>query len=388
MDITQAKQVMLRTHTSALSLGQRANGIELMSGPGIGKSDGTFQYNIELAREINEPVGIVTFMLATISSVDVRGFMLPVKSATGLDTTFSTPPWYPVKANTVVIEPDGTVHAEGTWSGEMPRVGTLFLDEFGQADDEVKKAAAELVYKGQVGTTHLPPGWRVVAASNRMSDRSGVVRALRFITNRRMELHVDARLPAWLNWANGQKPENRPHFLTLSFAQQNPGLVFRDEVPAGHDPFCTPRTLCLMDRDLMALRTPQDIAKNTMPLDPIAREVCAGWIGAAEAAQFFTHMKYSNEIPEMSAIEKDPSNAKLPPNRDAQMVTAYMIAHNVTEKNATNVMHYVNRLQIEMQVLAVRAITQRQNQARAIVETPEFSKWLMRHKDVLIASKS
>lgn len=389
MNIHDAKQVLISTHLSSLGNGHRASGMHLVSGPGMGKSDGTRQYCEALAKQTNKPVGIVTFMLATISSVDVRGFLLPSKAANGtIDSTFSTPPWFPTNANTAVCEPDGTWHEPGSWREAVPEAGVLFLDEFSQAEDDVKKPAAELVYKGEVGTTRLPGHWRVVSAGNRLSDRSGVLRELMFLVNRRCQLNIDAHLPSWLNWANALPPERRPHYLTLSFAQKNPDLVFRDAVPAGTDPFCTPRTLCLMDQDLAALRSDADKRADRLPLDPIAREVAAGWIGQGEAAQFFTHLKYADELPDVSDIEKDPEKAKLPANKDAQMVCGYMLAHNLTDKNAPQIMKYLKRMNIEMQVLAVRAVTAQENRAAHIVNTKDFTLWLRDNKDLLIASRS
>ena len=404
MDIEAAKSVLLSTHVAALKHEMRANGMHLESGPGIGKTDATFQYAAELAAESKEPVGVVIFMLATISSVDVRGFMLPTKSPTGsLDTIFSTPPWFPTQANTWVVEADGkTWHKPGTLFDERlddrkqptqvprspPRIGVLFLDEFSQAEDDVKKPAAELVYKGNVGTCELPGGWRVVSAGNRMSDRSGVLRDLMFLVNRRCCLGIDPSLPAWLNWANAQPPNRRPHYLTKSFAQKNPDIVFKDRVPDGSDPFCTPRTLCLLDRDLAALRTTDDIAKDRLPTHSTAREVAAGWIGGAAAAQFFTHLKYADELPDVEDIEREPSKAKLPATLDAQMVCGYMLAHNVNEKNAAAMIRYMRRMHIEMQVLAVRAISAQKEHAKAVVAQPEYVEWLMANKELIVASRS
>lgn len=389
MNIQDAKQVMLATHMASLRNGHRAAGMHLVSGPGIGKSDGTQQYCEALARESGKPAGIVTFMLATISSVDVRGFLLPSKNANGqIDSTFSTPPWFPTNANTAVVEPDGTWHKAGTWTGPVPDAGVLFLDEFSQAEDEVKKPAAELVYKGEVGTTRLPQHWRVVSAGNRMSDRSGVLRELMFLVNRRCQLSIDPHLPTWLEWANALEPDRRPHYLTLSFAQKNPDIVFKDAIPAGSDPFCSPRTLCLLDADMMALRSAEDKRHNRLPLDAISREVAAGWIGQGEAAQFFTHLKYADELPDVADIEKDPEKAKLPANKDAQMVCGYMLAHNVTDKNASPLMRYLKRLNIEMQVLAVRAVTAQQARAVSITSTKEFTSWLKDNKELLIAARS
>jgi hypothetical protein len=55
-------------------------------------------------------VGFVVEMLATLSSVDLRGFMIPQKAEVAGGpplTVFSMPPWYPTRHNTWLIEPDG-----------------------------------------------------------------------------------------------------------------------------------------------------------------------------------------------------------------------------------------------------------------------------------------
>jgi hypothetical protein len=221
-----------------------------------------------------------------------------------------------------------------------------------------------------------------------MSDRSGVMRELMFIVNRRCKLNIDPNMVAWTEWANAQPPNQRPHYLTLSFARKNPDIVFADKVPDGSEPFCTPRTLCLLDKDLRALRSDADKAADRIPTDNLAREVARGWIGEGSAAQYFTHLKYADELPEIADIEKDPSKAKLPQNKDAQMVAGYMLAHNVNEKNAAKLVTYLRRLSIEMQVLAVRAITAQADRAVHVLGTPDFTAWLRAHKDLLIASKS
>ena len=227
-----------------------------------------FDLCASLSRTINQPVGLVTQMIATIQSVDMRGFMIPEKATDGTIrpvTVFSVPPWYPAKHNTTVFYPDGTYSPPGTWTGDLPEVGVVFLDEWGQGEDDVKKAAAELMLNGRVGDDQLPVGWRIIAASNRLSDRSGVLRALPFITNRRLELNISPDLNTWNDWVNSLPPTKRPHHMTVSFANRQPELVFRDEVPAGDAPFCTPRTLMMMDQSLQALRSPATSRPTVCP---------------------------------------------------------------------------------------------------------------------------
>jgi hypothetical protein len=175
--------------------------------------------------------------------------------------------------------------------------------------------------------------------------------------------------------------------LTISFANRQPDLVFRDTVPPGDDPFCTPRTLVMMDRDLQALRTNDDLVAGRLPTDQVAREVCAGWIGGGESAQYFVHLRYADDLPDMVDIERSPTTAKMPPTRDGQMVCAFMLAHNVTSKNAENVLKYITRLNVEMQVLAVRTITNQQERAKTVANSKMFVEWLLKNQELLKASR-
>lgn len=399
MNIEQAKTVITRTHIAALDDSTRASGLYMESGPGIGKSSGVFQATADLAKALGRPVGLVQEMVASYTGPDTRGFMMPVKGAAGgLDTIFSTPAWFPVLENIWVCAPSTqsaaagvgpssvtTWHRPGTWKHRIPDIGTVFLDEFAQADDDVKKPMAEVFLNGRIGTKELPLGWRVIAAGNRTSDRSGVMRELMFLVNRRCLLSIDASLPSWIDWANRQMPSHRPHYLTMSFAQKNPDIVFKDHVPEGTDPFCTPRTLCLMDKDLRALRSQQDKDHDRLPLDDISREVAAGWIGKGSGAQFFTHLRYADQLPDIADIERDPAKAKVPENKDAQMVAGYMLAHNVTEANAEQILKYMGRMNIEMQVLTIRAVSAGPNM-KAVVVQPGYVQWITKNKELLIAS--
>lgn len=390
MNLSEAKDVLLRTHLAALERGERASGYVMESPPGVGKSQASMQYAENLAKALGEPVAITIFMMTTITSPDVRGFMLPLKPAPGepLQTVFSIPPWYPSLDNSHVVTPDGTWFKPGEYEDTLPVVGILCLDEWGQADEDVKKPAAELILNGNVGTTYLPIGYRVIAAQNRMSDRSGTVREMMFIVNRRCLLPIDPSLPTWLAHINTLPEAQRPHFLTESFARKNPDIVFRTTVPDGTDPFCTPRSLCLMDRDLQALASDEDRAHHRLPMTGVAREVCAGWIGAAAAGHYYTHLRFADELPDMDDIESEPSRAKLPVGRDAQMVCAYMMAHHITDENARNILRYILRMEQEMQILAVSVIGADEKRRKIMVPVREYQTWLMQNKDVLIASQS
>src|ERR1700744_5401677 len=126
MNISEAKQVLMRTHLGSLRHGLRASAYHLESGPGVGKSDAMAQYAYNFCLALNEPVGFVPFMLASITSPDVKGFMMPAKRVnaetgdTSYDTVFTTAPWYPCRENMIVFEPNEAY--DRSKPDETPRV--------------------------------------------------------------------------------------------------------------------------------------------------------------------------------------------------------------------------------------------------------------------------
>jgi hypothetical protein len=388
MDLNTAKDVLVQTHLAAISDNHRAGTMYLESGPGIGKSSaGGYQYARDLARIINKPVGLIIPNVVAWVSVDANGFMLPARGEENrLDTVFSTPPWFPTKFTIWVVEPSGVWHRPGTWKHAIPEVGIVFFDEFAQAEEEVQKSLANVLLEGRMRDVELPLHWRVMAAGNRTKDRSGVMRKLMFLVNRWCELYIDASCPAWIKWAGLLPDEERPHYLTVSFAKKNPHLVFLDEVPAETGPFCTPRSLCATDRDLKALRTPEDVRHNRMPTTDVAREVARGRIGEGNAAQLMVHFRFADALPDIEDIEHDPRTAKLPTTLDAQMIIAHFLAHHLNEDNVSNIMKYISRMTPEMGVLAVSTIKADANRFKVAAPCPEFQKWLIAHQDLLIAA--
>ena len=163
----------------------------------------------------------------------------------------------------------------------MPRAGApahgiVFLDEFRQAGHDVQKPAAELLLNGRVGDSKLPPGWMVVAASNRESDRSGVQRELAFVSNRRMEIKVSPDLESWVDWAE----RKAIHWAAIAFAKAHPGKIFSDKVPDKPGPFTTPRSFVKMSYLI-----------GELPMEMFT-EAAAGMIGEGSAAEFVSFLRF------------------------------------------------------------------------------------------------
>jgi len=347
MKIDQAKALIKTQLRMALNKGVYIATL-LESGPGIGKSSIVEQAAEELTKELGKPVMCKPFHLTTVEPPDVRGFGLPTKDANGKPAmTFTTPPW--------AVQPD------------EPDTGILFLDELGQASHDVQKPAAELLLHRRVGNYQLPPGWIVVAASNRESDRSGVVKQLMHVVNRRMVIKITPDLDAWATWAE----RNNVHPMAIAFAKYKPGLVFSDKLPEKPGPFCTPRSLCMVSQLIGELGMEDFI------------ECASGMIGEGAAAEFVAFLRVASELPKFEDIVANPDKVPVPQKPDGQYAAMQMVAHRVGPDTAVPGFTYLKRMPKEFQVAGLRSAL---NRAPQLMHSPEYGKWLRDNKDLVLAA--
>jgi hypothetical protein len=346
MYINQAIDLTVKMFLLQLKTKERF-AIEFVSGPGIGKSQIPRQAAAKIARVLGKPVGEKPFFLTTVESIDVRGVGLPSQDHRKM--IFTLAPWMPI------LE-------EGD-----PEHGFVFLDEWGQSPDDVKKPAAELLLNGAVGCSRLPITWMVLAASNRTEDRSGVGREMAFTENRKMRVVIEPNLDAWVEWAE----THGIHPFTIAFAKYKPGLVFQDAVPSKPGPFCTPRTLCKVSNLIGEL----DMGMFT--------EAAAGYIGEGTAAEFVAFLRVTEQLPPYEEIVANPDKARVPDRPDANYATMQMVAHRVDAKTAEPAFRYLKRMGKEFQVAGLKATLRRCPQ---LVQTPEFAHWLRENKDLIMAA--
>jgi len=337
--------------------------MEWISPPGRGKSTLVADLVAMMSRRDNEQWGFAELFLATQTPPDLIGYQF--KGEVEFDgqkfpiTDPTAPTWYLTKDNKPVF---------------AYRRGILLLDEFGQGQTDVKAASAELLLNKRLGKWKLPDGWIVIACSNRTSDRSGVTKSLDFVINRRLEIHISDDLQSWKDWAisAGIDP------LFVAFAENNSQLVFTDGVPEKQGPWCTPRTLVMCARVFDKMRD----GKGEFRTDAVASEIASGLVGAPTAAQIIATIKLANEMPDFGDICRDPNGVKVPERPDAQMLVVYNLAHRVTEKTASPVIEYMQRMPKDFGVIFARASLRRDPM---LLHTAAFDKWVAANASVLVA---
>lgn len=355
--------------------------IEITGAPGSAKTSSMRIVAAALSKSLGVPFGLEIHELATLDTVDIRGYLFPSKEdITGSGKSHATARFtYPTvfpKLSTCEVYIDGERAKRGEYD-KLPKHGIVFLDEFPQADQLTQKAVCSLILEKRVGAFRLPGNWIVWAAGNRMADKAGVVKRLSMLQNRITTIETYLDYASWEPWAN-----QHCHPLTITFAKRYPSIVFIDAVPGEQGPFCTARSLAQADALLMSLRD-SDMPIHQLPSDTVAMEIVAGTIGDAAATEFMTHIRIANDLPDIDIVAAKPETAKVPERADGQFIMASMLAHHVTKKNGDAFLTYMMRLSEDVQVLFVRGATQRN---AMILGTSKFSSWISKNQVLLNAA--
>lgn len=355
MYLNQVIPTLGKLYQRQLETGERFS-VELVSGPGLGKSMAIDQTGNWIMKLLGlSRFTTKKFFLSTVEAPDVRGYGCP--DLEQREMWFTKAPWMPKE-------------------GDAPN-GFIFLDEYRQSGHDVQKPSAELLNSGSVGDSQLPIEYMVVAASNRESDRSGVQRSLAFIENRRIELKVDPHLDSWVEWAEKPAAEGGGgiHWAAVAFAKAQPGLIFQDKVPDKPGPFCTPRSFCKVSHLI------GDYFDESQFI-----ELSAGAIGEGTTAQLVSFMRVVEQLPDFEDIVRDPKKCRLPDKErpDAQYAATQMIAHRVDGDTAEPAFDYLKRMPREFQVSGIKAAMRKTGPS--LVQSKKFAGWLRSNQDLLVAA--
>lgn len=153
-------------------------------------------------------------------------------------------------------------------SRDGPR-GVLFLDEINAALPQVAAAAYQLILDRRLGDYHLPEGWAIIAAGNRLGDR-GVTYAMPApLANRFTHVELTPAIDDWLLWAEQTDVDER----LRRFLQQRPDLLFVFPEQANVHAFPSPRSWAFAGRTLRKFADDADL------LEP-ALSACVGEVAA------------------------------------------------------------------------------------------------------------
>jgi hypothetical protein len=237
--------------------------------------------------------------------------------------------------------------------------GVLFLDELAQAPPLVQAACLQLVLDRKLGEYELPPGWSVVAASNRAEDRAGTHRLISPLLNRFVHLDLEVSVDDWQAWAVTANVAAE----VRAFIRFRPGLLFRFDPAASPRAFPTPRSWEAVSSVLH--RTPGHLV----------HPVVAGCVGDGPAAEFLSFLALYRELPDVDAVLANPDASPVPrePAVLYALVGALVEKCRAAQAPLPNFVRYATRLPDEFALLALRdalAVNKK------LVSLPAVQQWI------------
>jgi hypothetical protein len=322
----------------------------------------------KLSAIYQEQFGFHCSIAPTLDAPDYKGFLLPCKLPDGTaGSSFSRSPELPSKEYLLA----------------HPR-GIYFIDELSSAEQLTQKALAAPIYEKRFGNEILPPGWQIWAASNRMSDRAGVIRQPSHIRNRVREIELANDALSWAVWAEA----HGIHPLIIAWAKAHPTIAFCNEVPATDRPFSSARSVTRASNILqVGMEKDADgklVNLTELPTTSTKLQLVSGDIGEGAAADMFGFLKVWDQLPSLEEIEADPMKAKCPQDLGSSWAAGQMVIHYAKPGNIDKLWTYTERLAREVQTSMAKSLLERSGSA--LLNSPKLIAWIHKNKALITSS--
>lgn len=243
--------------------------------------------------------------------------------------------------------------------------GVLFLDELAQAPPLVQSACLQLTLDRRIGEYELPPGWSIVAASNRQEDRAGAHRLISPLLNRFIHVDCEVHNDDWQDWAIGAGICSE----VRSFLKFRPSLLHSFNANDGQRSFPSPRTWEFVSQVLD--KTPESLWQP----------VVAGCVGVGPAAEFVAFLRLYRDLPDMAEVVKDPANYPIPTEPSVLYATAGALVDRVRKggnpaADASAAGIYATRMPPEFTTLLLRDLIVVHPQ---VISTPVVKAWFSKN---------
>jgi hypothetical protein len=169
-----------------------------------------------------------------------------------------------------------------------PEHGILFLDELSNATPDVQAPAYQLILDRALGDYRLPEGWSVVAAGNRVEDRSGTYEMSSALANRFAHFNVQFSFEDWLTWAYKSKVSED----VIAFHRHSNGKdVLRFNPSVDDRAFPTPRSWEAVSKIMRSVRDAK-----------IRDGYVQGLVGTTVGVKFCTYCNLRVLVPDIDNI--------------------------------------------------------------------------------------
>ena len=167
-------------------------------------------------------------------------------------------------------------------------VNILFLDEISAAPQSVQAAAYQITLDRTIGEHRLPENCIVIAAGNRVTDRSVAYNMPKALANRLCHLEICEDQAAWHDWA----VKKDIHRFVAGYLEYNPTAMMRFEPSGTSLAFPTPRSWEMVSNILNTVS--EDLA--------VSYPLIVGCVGTEAADSFRVWTRLYETIPNVQDI--------------------------------------------------------------------------------------
>jgi hypothetical protein len=234
----------------------------------------------------------------------------------------------------------------------------------------IQAACYQLVLDRKLGEYTLPDGWTVIAAGNPASERGVHFSMPRPLRNRFVHLTLEPDFDEWCEWALRSGKIRHEIIAFLRFKQD----LFFSPGTADDNAWPTPRSWEMASRALVGLQTRSADAE-------MVHLLLKGAIGDGAAIEFTSFLSMLQSLPSVDEILMNPNGAPVPQEPSGRIAVATALGRAMTAHSVADGYTYLQRLDAEFIVLAMRDAALRD---RTITHTKEFVNFGIKHRGLIV----
>ena len=319
--------------------------IMLWGPPGVGKSQAVRQIANRISAKTGKLSKVTDVRLLLFNPIDLRG--IPTADEKKTEAIWLRPQIFRMNSSPNFVN-------------------ILFLDEISAAPPSVQAAAYQIALDHTVGEHRLPDNCIVIAAGNRVTDKSVAYKMPKALANRLCHIEMESNFDSWRKWA----VQGGINAKIIGF------LSARNDLLMGFDPsrddlaFTTPRSWEMVSKFMNGTKLPPET------IHPLI----AGCVGTGVAAEFRTWCKIYNSIPRTEDIFAG-KRVPVPKETDAlyalvSSMTVYAREHKNDMNAIANSICYALGMPADFSVVLFKNYLAIEDDYRTkLLKIPEFRDW-------------
>lgn len=349
MNIGRVIKELSNSYSALLNSGQTLDkmpSVMLWGPPGVGKSQAVRQIATEIEDRTDKHVVVTDVRLLLFNPIDLRG--IPTANEDKTLAVWLKPKIFQMDASDDIVN-------------------ILFLDEISAAPQSVQAAAYQITLDRTVGEHKLPDNCIVIAAGNRVTDKSVAYKMPKALANRLLHIETDVNFASWKEWAI-RHGLNEKVVGYLSFRQD---ALMKFSASAEDLAFPTPRSWEMVSNLLNYVNGDIDAMFGMI----------SGVIGVSAASEFLTWAQVYQDLPSIEEIFEGTTSI-IPTRPDSlyaliSSMTSYASKHKDEMELIRNSIAYASKLPPDFSVVLMKDYMYiEKDYKKKLMRIPEFARWV------------